>query len=84
MSTYNTTEDTDLLDLIQVDNDSDDEGSEDGHDDSGLDDDNHLELEVAGLGEIHAPAATRSKRVRNAHTISRVLNHPAVAYLPSV
>jgi hypothetical protein len=78
MSAYNTTEDTDLPDLMQVDNDSDDEGSEDGHDDS------PLELEVAGLGEIHAPAATRSKRVRNAHTVSRVLNHPAVAYLLSV
>ena len=67
-----------------MDNDSEDEGSEDGHDDLGRDDDKCRELEVAGLGEIHTPAAMRSKRVRNTHTVSHVLNHSAVAYLPTV
>jgi hypothetical protein len=63
---------------MQVDDDSDNNG----HDDSGRDDDKDCELEAAGLGEIRVPEVIRSKRVRKTHTVSHTLDHPAVAYLP--
>ncbi len=68
---------------MQVDYYLDNESSDNGHDDSGCDDDKHRELEAAGLQEIRMPEAIRSKRVRRTHTVSRTLDHPAVAYLPS-
>jgi hypothetical protein len=59
------------------------EGPDNGHDDSGRDDDKDRELEAAGLEEIRMPEVIRSKRVRRTHTVSHILDHPALAYLPS-
>jgi hypothetical protein len=69
--------------MMQVDDDWDNEGFDDGHGDSGHDDDKDRELEAAGLGEIRAPEAIKSKYVRKTHTVSHTLDNPAVAYLPS-
>lgn len=74
---------TDLLELMQVNEDSDNEDSDSGCDDSGHDNDKDCELEAAGLGEIHVPEAMRSKHVCKTHTVSHTLEYPAVVYLPS-
>ena len=66
----NNADDTDLPGLIDVDDDSDDEETEDLDSHSGYHDDINRELEAAGLGEIHAPETIRSKRARQTHTVS--------------
>ena len=71
---------TDVPDLMEVNNNSDNEGHDNGHDHVHGDEADH-ELEAAGLGEICSTEAGKSKRVHKAHTVSNILDDPGVTYL---